>query len=287
MAFARGDGGQRVEGVGGDRLHAAGRSRHAAGILAERHLGPDPRAGRGRRLPLQVDRDDAREAGERVHRVRLPEVGLGARVIELRADDHASGRSPLSYSGCRMSGGKTLSVAAFVAIVLAVMGLAKTGGILATGPIGWSIQGAAVALMVWARVTFGGRSFHFAANPTAGGLVTWGPYRFVRHPIYASILLFIAVSLVDSSDGGKRRARPGRAGGNLGAHAQRGDAGGGPVPGVPRVRARHPPPHPRRLVTPTSRTSRAAARRRRSLSARRRTRSDPTRDSDTGTRSSA
>ena len=96
-----------------------------------------------------------------------------------------------------MSGGKTLSILAFAAIVLAVLGLAKTGGILATGPLGWTLQGAAVALMIWARVTFGGRSFHFAANPTAGGLVTWGPYGFVRHPIYASILLFIAVSLVD------------------------------------------------------------------------------------------
>jgi protein-S-isoprenylcysteine O-methyltransferase Ste14 len=34
-----------------------------------------------------------------------------------------------------------------------------------------------------ARVTFGGRSFHVGANPTEGGLVTKGPYRFVRHPI--------------------------------------------------------------------------------------------------------
>ncbi|MFY9824408.1 MAG: methyltransferase [Thermoanaerobaculia bacterium] len=45
--------------------------------------------------------------------------------------------------------------------------------------------------MIWARVAFGLRSFHYAANPTAGGLVTTGPYRFVRHPIYAAILLFV------------------------------------------------------------------------------------------------
>jgi protein-S-isoprenylcysteine O-methyltransferase Ste14 len=39
-------------------------------------------------------------------------------------------------------------------------------------------------------VTFGGRSFHAAANPTEGGVVTSGPYRFVRHPIYAAVLFF-------------------------------------------------------------------------------------------------
>src|SRR2546430_8927980 len=28
-----------------------------------------------------------------------------------------------------------------------------------------------------------------AANPTEGGLVTWGPYRYIRHPIYTAICL--------------------------------------------------------------------------------------------------
>jgi len=48
-----------------------------------------------------------------------------------------------------------------------------------------------VLLMVWARLSFGLRSFHAGANPTEGGLVTKGPYGFVRHPIYAAILLFL------------------------------------------------------------------------------------------------
>jgi len=34
-------------------------------------------------------------------------------------------------------------------------------------------------------------SFHAAATPTAGGLVTSGPYRYWRHPIYAAVLLFV------------------------------------------------------------------------------------------------
>lgn len=50
--------------------------------------------------------------------------------------------------------------------------------------------------MLWARVTFGMRSFHADARPTAGGLVTTGPYRYVRHPIYAAICLFIWTGVV-------------------------------------------------------------------------------------------
>ena len=49
----------------------------------------------------------------------------------------------------------------------------------------------AVMLMTWARITFGRRSYHAAADPTEGGLVTTGPYAFIRHPIYASILYFL------------------------------------------------------------------------------------------------
>lgn len=54
-----------------------------------------------------------------------------------------------------------------------------------------AVQVVAAALMLWARFTFGGRSFRAGANPTEGGLVTTGPYRFVRHPIYTAVLLFL------------------------------------------------------------------------------------------------
>jgi protein-S-isoprenylcysteine O-methyltransferase Ste14 len=43
--------------------------------------------------------------------------------------------------------------------------------------------------VIWARVAFGRRSFHLAANPTEGGLVTTGPYRLIRHPIYTGVCL--------------------------------------------------------------------------------------------------
>jgi protein-S-isoprenylcysteine O-methyltransferase Ste14 len=63
-------------------------------------------------------------------------------------------------------------------------------------PAAIAVQVGAVLLMLWARVTFGRRSFHAGANPTAGGLVTSGPYRYLRHPIYVAILLFTLTGIV-------------------------------------------------------------------------------------------
>jgi protein-S-isoprenylcysteine O-methyltransferase Ste14 len=75
-------------------------------------------------------------------------------------------------------------------MIAGLLGLFTTHELLSPSP--WVIgpQLAAVSLMIWARITFGRRSFHLAANPTAGGLVTTGPYGVIRHPIYSSVCLF-------------------------------------------------------------------------------------------------
>jgi len=86
---------------------------------------------------------------------------------------------------------KWLSFTALVGLVACIVGLYLNNyAIFGEGPITITIQVIAALLMVWARLTFGVRSFHGTANPTAGGLVTTGPYRYVRHPIYAAILYF-------------------------------------------------------------------------------------------------
>jgi len=84
---------------------------------------------------------------------------------------------------------------------LSRVGLALTGvslvmvvyweSILAKGFIAILVQILAILLMIWARVTFGRRSFHATADPTEGGLITSGPYHYFRHPIYATIMYFI------------------------------------------------------------------------------------------------
>src|SRR3954471_21868220 len=86
---------------------------------------------------------------------------------------------------------RTASIVATIALVVTVVALYLRHELLAATPGAVALQVAAVLLMVWARITFGRRSFHAAANPTAGGLVTWGPYRYWRHPIYSAVLLFL------------------------------------------------------------------------------------------------
>jgi protein-S-isoprenylcysteine O-methyltransferase Ste14 len=86
---------------------------------------------------------------------------------------------------------KWLSFTALGGLVACIFGLYLNNyAIFGTGPITITIQVIAALLMVWARLTFGIRSFHGIANPTAGGLVRTGPYRYIRHPIYAAILYF-------------------------------------------------------------------------------------------------
>ena len=86
---------------------------------------------------------------------------------------------------------RAASIVATAGLVVVVLALFRTQALVAPSPAGLVVQGGAILLMLWARVTFGRRSFHFAANPTAGELVTWGPYRWMRHPIYAAVLLFV------------------------------------------------------------------------------------------------
>ncbi len=93
---------------------------------------------------------------------------------------------------------KLLSVSGFLGMVTAILGLLARDSIFGRGPMSILFQIIAVLLMLWARLTFGFRSFHLPAAPTSGGLVTNGPYRFLRHPIYAAVLLFIFAAIVSN-----------------------------------------------------------------------------------------
>ena len=71
-----------------------------------------------------------------------------------------------------------------------LIGLSLTGNLFFASSWVIALQSIAVLLFLWARLTFGRRSYHVEAHPTAGGLVTNGPYRYIRHPIYSAICLF-------------------------------------------------------------------------------------------------
>ena len=68
--------------------------------------------------------------------------------------------------------------------------------IISENPVTIVIQLTSFCLMIWARITFRSRSFHLTAEPTGGGLVTNGPYRWLRHPIYAGIIYFSWACLI-------------------------------------------------------------------------------------------
>ncbi|HKJ30824.1 MAG TPA: methyltransferase [Balneolales bacterium] len=86
---------------------------------------------------------------------------------------------------------KILSVLAYIVAALSLVYLYVSGHLFARFWLFIAVQVAAALLMIWARLTFGIRSFHAAANTSKGALITNGPYRYWRHPIYASVIYFI------------------------------------------------------------------------------------------------
>jgi protein-S-isoprenylcysteine O-methyltransferase Ste14 len=86
---------------------------------------------------------------------------------------------------------KIASIILVIIVMACALFLEETHQIVSTNLIGISIQIGSLLLMIWARITFGMRSFHGAANTTAGGLVTNGPYKWMRNPIYTSLIFFI------------------------------------------------------------------------------------------------
>ena len=85
---------------------------------------------------------------------------------------------------------KLLSLAGYLGMMSGLLWLVLLQSLFSRSPIVIALQISALLLFLWARITFGRRSFHLAANPTEGGLVDTGPYRYIRHPIYTALCLF-------------------------------------------------------------------------------------------------
>jgi protein-S-isoprenylcysteine O-methyltransferase Ste14 len=92
-----------------------------------------------------------------------------------------------------------LKIASLIAFGIALIGvfyLYEKHYIFSQNPITIGIQVIAAALMIWARLTFGLRSFNASADTTSGKLVTNGPYRCFRHPIYAAVIYFFSACII-------------------------------------------------------------------------------------------
>jgi protein-S-isoprenylcysteine O-methyltransferase Ste14 len=76
-------------------------------------------------------------------------------------------------------------------VIAAIVVLGVTGNLFSPSPIVITVQVAAIVLNLWARASFQNGTFRVTAGPSADLLLTRGPYKFVRHPMYFAALAFI------------------------------------------------------------------------------------------------
>ena len=81
-------------------------------------------------------------------------------------------------------------------MVLLLLVLGFTGNLFSGNPLVIAGQLVGLALVIYARMTFGRQRFNISATPAEGPLVRNGPYRFIRHPMYAGVSLFLLVSVI-------------------------------------------------------------------------------------------
>jgi len=76
-------------------------------------------------------------------------------------------------------------------VIAAIAVLAFTGNLFSPSPFIIAAQVFAIVVNLWSRASFQSGSFRVTAGPGANVLITHGPYRFVRHPMYFAALVFI------------------------------------------------------------------------------------------------
>lgn len=79
----------------------------------------------------------------------------------------------------------------FVAVQFAcLLAIAFTGPLIARQPVWLALEAAALALGAWTLWTVRRARFHILPDVLEDAhLVTHGPYRWIRHPMYATLLL--------------------------------------------------------------------------------------------------
>lgn len=91
---------------------------------------------------------------------------------------------------------KLISKFALLILVIAIIYLLISGNLLSPSPFVIAGQLLAVALSVWTRQSFQKGQFSIHAEPAEGTLLSTGPFRWIRHPMYAAALLLLWASIM-------------------------------------------------------------------------------------------
>ena len=91
---------------------------------------------------------------------------------------------------------RLLSRIAGIFPLLLLLILLVRGELFSRSPLVILGQVAALALLVWARTTFNPGQFRVVPAPAGGPLLIRGPYRFLRHPMYAGAMLLLWSSVL-------------------------------------------------------------------------------------------
>ncbi len=90
---------------------------------------------------------------------------------------------------------KYISKFALLVLVVAIIILIVTGNFFSESPVVIIGQLLAIGSSIWARRTFQKEQFSIHAEPAKGSLLTKGPYKYVRHPMYTSALFLVWISI--------------------------------------------------------------------------------------------
>ena len=91
---------------------------------------------------------------------------------------------------------KRISKLFFPIFVATMLYLLISGNLLSSSPFVIAIQILALALGIWARRTFLSGQFSTGAETKEGQLLMTGPYKFIRHPIYTTVLVLVWSSVL-------------------------------------------------------------------------------------------
>ena len=84
----------------------------------------------------------------------------------------------------------------FPLFIIAILILIISGNFLSLSPLVIAIQVLALVLGLWARRTFQSNQFSTGAETKDGHLLLMGPYKFIRHPIYTTVLVLVWSSVL-------------------------------------------------------------------------------------------